>query len=550
MTTFESAATLLGGIGLFLLAVKLITDGLRVAAGEALRRILESSTGTPLRGIASGLLITALVQSSSAVTVATLGFVNAGLLSLYQSLGVLYGANVGTTMTGWLVAATGLNFPVESFALPMIGAGMLLRLSGPSRRRGALGEALAGFGLFFIGIDVLRGAFEGITTTHVLDSLPAQTPQGIVLFVLLGFVLTVLTQSSSAAIAMILTAAGGDLLTLAAAAAMVIGANIGTTSAAALASIGATPDARRVAAAHIAFNVLTGAVALLMLPLLLWALRAAGAPAGLADSPALTLAGFHTLFNVLGVAIMWPWTARLARTLSGWFRSAAEDAAQPRHLDPSVAVAPALGLNALVLELDRVRAMSRDTAQTALGAGPPASDAGDIEHGREAMLRLLASVGEFVTLLGRTSLPADIAAQLPRVLRTGQYFDACADAAGAAIRERGRLALLSDVESAHALARFRAAAARALDSLPGAAPDAGTDHAGPGRMEDAYQALKETLLAAGAARRMRIADMSSHLEQASRLRRMVGQHGKGVALLSRIAAHTGQAVSPSTAASV
>ena len=150
---FVTIGMLAGGIGLFLLAVRMITDGLKLAAGGKLRDLLGHWTYTHTRGIFTGLAVTALVQSSSAVTVATIGFVNAGLLSLYQSLGVIYGANIGTTMTGWLVSLVGFNIKIEAFALPLIGIGMLLRLARGSSRLGSLGEALAGFGLFFVGID-------------------------------------------------------------------------------------------------------------------------------------------------------------------------------------------------------------------------------------------------------------------------------------------------------------------------------------------------------------------------------------------------------------
>ncbi|NNM00772.1 MAG: Na/Pi symporter, partial [Gammaproteobacteria bacterium] len=150
--------TFIGGLGLFLLAVGMITDGLKLAAGDALRGILARSTSTPLRGVASGVLVTGIVQSSSAVTVATIGFVNAGLLTLGQSLGVIYGANIGTTITGWIVAAVGFSFKVEAFALPLIGIGMLSRVVRPASRLASVGEALAGFGLFFIGVDVLKEA--------------------------------------------------------------------------------------------------------------------------------------------------------------------------------------------------------------------------------------------------------------------------------------------------------------------------------------------------------------------------------------------------------
>ena len=135
------SATLLGGLGLFLLAVGMITDGLKLAAGDTLRDVLARSTSTPLRGVASGILVTALVQSSSAVTVATIGFVNAGLLTLPQSLGVVYGANIGTTMTGWLVASVGFGVKLETFALPLVGLGMLGRLVRPASRIGSPGSS-------------------------------------------------------------------------------------------------------------------------------------------------------------------------------------------------------------------------------------------------------------------------------------------------------------------------------------------------------------------------------------------------------------------------
>ena len=145
--TLITIGMLAGGLGLFLLAVNMITDGLKLAAGRALRVMLGKWTRSPGHGILTGLSITAIVQSSSAVTVATIGFVNAGLINLYQSLGVVFGANIGTTMTGWLVAIVGFKIKVELFALPMIGIGMLLRLTGGESRRAAIGMALAGFGL-------------------------------------------------------------------------------------------------------------------------------------------------------------------------------------------------------------------------------------------------------------------------------------------------------------------------------------------------------------------------------------------------------------------
>ena len=140
-------ATLLGGIGLFLLGMTMLTDGLKVAAGRALERILAAWTRTRLHGLATGVLLTALVQSSTAMTVAAIGFVNAGLLSFTSALWVVFGSNVGSSVTGWLVAAIGFNFKIDAFALPFIVEGMALKLTGAGTRRGALGTSLAGFGV-------------------------------------------------------------------------------------------------------------------------------------------------------------------------------------------------------------------------------------------------------------------------------------------------------------------------------------------------------------------------------------------------------------------
>lgn len=156
---------LIGGIGLFLLGMHLMTDGLRRSAGGALRNILDKGTSTLFRGIMWGALMTALVQSSSAVTVALIGFVNAGLMQLRQAVGVIYGSNLGTTMTGWLVALVGFKFDIKAVSLPLIGIGMGLWVVFGQRRQGAFGFALAGFGVFFIGIDILNSTFHDLKTT-------------------------------------------------------------------------------------------------------------------------------------------------------------------------------------------------------------------------------------------------------------------------------------------------------------------------------------------------------------------------------------------------
>lgn len=410
--------TLAGGLGLFLLAVAMITDGLKIAAGAALRDILTRSTKTTWRGLISGFILTGLVQSSSAVTVATIGFVNAGLLGIHQALGIVLGATVGTTMTGWLVAAVGFQFKISTFALPMLGAGMLMRMIGPNRRLGAVGEALAGFGLFFLGIDFLREAFTGVAAGINLGALSPEGFTGAVLFVLVGFAMTLLTQSSSAAIALTLTALTGGLISFPAAAAAAIGATVGTTSTSALAVIGATPNAKRVAAGHVLINSFNAVIGIAMLPVVILLYQR---EPSVAMYPALSLAVFHTVFNILGVLLQSPLMARLGNWLSGRFVDLVEQLGRPQFLDRNIMASPELALHAFMLELQRMAELTRSHAVSTLSnEGPPGKQLKDQHDG---LRQLAQSVEIAVTQLESERLHADVSRHLPTILRIAGYID-------------------------------------------------------------------------------------------------------------------------------
>lgn len=333
-----------GALGLFLLGMGLMSEGLRQAAGPALRHLLCAATRTRAQALGSGILVTALVQSSSAVTVATIGFVNAGLLALGPALWVLFGANVGTTMTGWIVATIGLKFKIETLAMPLIGLGALLRLTGQGQRVNALGTALAGFGLLFLGIALLQQTFGSLSAHLTLPQ--GEGASAVLARIGIGLLMTVLMQSSSAAMAITLTAAQGGLIDAQGAAAVVIGANIGTTATALMTTPGATPNAHRAAWAHVAFNLITAVVALLLLPGLTAAVGLMGQLMAMPPDAATQLALFHTLFNLLGVLLMWPLADRMTRALMQRWRSREEDEAAPVFLDDSVLIVPALALEA------------------------------------------------------------------------------------------------------------------------------------------------------------------------------------------------------------
>ena len=523
---------LAGGLGLFLLAVNLITDGLKLAAGNALREILRKSTSTPLRGIVSGIGITAVVQSSSAVTVATLGFVNAGLITLYQSLGIVYGANIGTTMTGWLVAVVGFNVKIEMLALPLIGIGMFLRITGGDTRRAPIGIALAGFGLFFIGIDVLKEAFADLTTVIDLRRITVDGIAGILLFVGIGFLMTLLTQSSSAAIAITLTAASGGVVGPYAAAGMVIGANVGTTSTAVLSVIGATPNAKRVAAAHVIFNVATGIVALLLLPLMFGVAKSTGELFGLMGIPVVTLALFHTTFNVLGVLLMMPFTDKLTRILEQKFTSMEEVEGRPKYLDKNIAVSPALALNALAIELSHLGSLARRMSEAVISQEEHVSK--KIKIDRRAISKLVLAIGSFVSHLERSTMPKDIAAELPKVLRTSQYYLMASELAMEIAVHQESIGEIKNKELLQELSQFKATVVQLLDGTDVQAEGFSvTDcNARVQELDASYDELKAFILEIGTASEIDIGDMSAILEQNSNTRRLVKQMVKAARYLS------------------
>lgn len=519
MITLHVLGTMAGGLGLFLLGMSLMTDGLKLAAGPALHHILVGATRTRVHALGSGMLVTALVQSSSAVTVAAIGFVNAGLLALGPALWVLFGANVGTTMTGWIVALVGLKFKVEALAMPLVGLGALLRLTGDGRRSGAIGTALAGFGLLFMGIALLQQAFAGLVGQI---SLPQGEGSLVVVAQLgIGVLMTVLMQSSSAAIAITLTAAQGGVISAQGAAAVVIGANIGTTVTALLAVIGATPNARRAASAHVVFNLLTGAVALLLLLLLPWLIGVLGVAQealGLSSDPAAKLALFHTLFNLIGVLLMWPLAGRLTYWLQQRFRAREEDEAQPQFLDDTVLAVPTLALDALKREVARAGQVALRMTRSALAGANEATLTAD----KTILASLDNAIERFVELL-RSALMSNVAsARLAELLRIQRYHEASAEqaVAAAALPPLG----LADARLSAAMAAFvNASNSLLLHCDPTEPSNVASLDAHLGTMEARYEDLKADLLAGGADARLTLTDMEQSLRRCSALRRACQQ---------------------------
>lgn len=332
----------LGGLGLFLVGMMLLSQGLVAFGGNALKKSLVRFTGTPGKAIVSGTLATALVQSSSATTVTLIGFVSAGLITFSQAIGVLIGASLGNTATGWIVAELGLKVDLGFYTLPLIGLGALLKLMAKGRLA-ELGLALAGFGLMFVGLNTLQEGMRGLAGVFNFAQLPSGGYGASVLTMLFGLALTAVLQSSTAAIATTLTALHTATINFDQAAALVVGAAIGTTLTGALVTIGGTIHAKRTALAYILFNAVAGVLAIALLPVFFWVIAWLGTHAGL-DAGATSLAAFHTLFIALGVALFLPVVPRFAALVERMLPEKSD--ALMQRLDDSLLSLPAVALEA------------------------------------------------------------------------------------------------------------------------------------------------------------------------------------------------------------
>jgi phosphate:Na+ symporter len=300
----------LAGLGIFMYGMFLLEEAIKQLSGRTFKILIRKSTTGRIRSIFTGLFSTAVLQSSSAVTLMTLTFVGAGMMTMQNAIGVVLGTNLGTTATSWLVATIGFKINIEGFFLPLIGLGGLgLIFLSKSPRYNGISRLLVGLGFLFMGLEYMKLSVEGFTTSFDLSLIPHY---GTFFYVLVAIIMTAVMQSSSATIAIILTALHTGLLTFSEGAAMVIGANIGTTTTVMLGAVGGIPLKRQVALSHLIFNIFTGIVAFLSLPLLTKLILE------LIDGTNNVVLGvtlFHTIFNLLGVLLFLPFIGVLVKLL-------------------------------------------------------------------------------------------------------------------------------------------------------------------------------------------------------------------------------------------
>lgn len=301
MSTELNLVELLAGIGIFLFGMYQLEESLKQLSGGTFRKLLRRFTENWFRSVLTGITAAAVLQSSTAVSLMVLAFAGAGVLGMESAIGVIIGSNLGTTLTSWIVATLGFKIKIELLALPFIGVGGLgLIFFGTSGRGANICKFLVGFGLLFMGLDYMKTSIDGMAQHYDLAALKHYPG---VVFILIGFLLTAIIQSSSASMAIILSAMHSGVLAFPMAAYMVIGINLGTTLTVLIGSLGSQTIKKRVAISHLLFNLVTAVLAVALFPLLLYLIQKT---IHLENDPVTGIALFHTMFNLMGVVVFLP----------------------------------------------------------------------------------------------------------------------------------------------------------------------------------------------------------------------------------------------------
>jgi phosphate:Na+ symporter len=376
----SAVITLLGGLGLFLLGIHHLTEGLKGLAGDSLRRALQRLVAGRFSAVASGALFTAVIQSSTAAILTVIGFVSAGLVTFSQAVGMIIGATLGTTSTIWLVAIFGLRFRISAAALPMLGIGAFLWLIARGKTR-SLGAVLAGFGLIFTGIDFLQTGMGGVSWN--LETFAGRGFGARWILAGIGVLMSIVMQSSTAAGAATLVALNTGSLTFEQGCAMIVGQSVGTAVTTGLVMIGGSLAVRRASLAHIIFSVIVGVLGILFLGPLTEASDWVGIQLYDPDG-VLAMATFSSLFKLAGIVVFYPWLdgfARLIVRISGRGSESAVSRLEPTLVEAGGEVALEAAWRA-ILEVahDAVTVIRKRLAGESVTYNPPAEGTEQIDH--------------------------------------------------------------------------------------------------------------------------------------------------------------------------
>lgn len=413
------------GVAIFLFGMLMLEDGFKLFSGGFLERVLEKATGSVPRSLMFGIVTTTIMQSSSLVSVISISFLSAGLISLLAGVGIIFGANIGTTTGAWMVAGFGLKVDIASYAMPLLVIGVVLVFQKSKYLRGS-GYVLAGLGFLFLGIHHMKVGFETFKDAFDLARFAMTGVLGLLVYTLVGMLATVVMQSSHATMVLIITALAAGQISYENALALAIGANIGTTITAIIGALTANYMGKQLAMAHVIFNMATAAVALVFIAQIRDAVDFVSQMVGIADTDyALKLAVFHTIFNVLGVVLMLPLMRRLITLIERVIPEPAADLSRPKYLSQAVDEFPATIVVALQKEVKHLYdnaveliAHGLNIHRDALFAAPDiatlvANSRTPVEFDLDARYEqrvktLYAAIVEFATRANGKELPEDV----------------------------------------------------------------------------------------------------------------------------------------------
>ena len=342
------------GVSIFLFGMLSLEEGFKAFSGGTLEKILQKSTNKLYKSIGFGIISTTIMQSSSLVSVLTISFLGAGLIGLAQGIGIIFGANIGTTTGAWLVAGLGLKVKISAYAMPMLVFGVILIFQKSKGLKG-LGYVLSGLGFLFLGIHYMKDGFEAFKDTLDLASYAVTGYKGLFIFAGIGIFATVVMQSSHATLVLIITALAAGQISYENALALAIGANIGTTITAILGAMSSNIVGKQLAGAHLIFNGVTGLIAIVFINQLMYSVDFISSYVGIAnDDYALKLAVFHTIFNVIGVVVMVPFIGKLVIFLESIMKVDSSQTNQgfdsAQYLNNSVLELPSTSMAAIITE--------------------------------------------------------------------------------------------------------------------------------------------------------------------------------------------------------
>ena len=362
----NDAKMIISGIAIFLIGMVFMEDGFKIFSGGLLENILKKSTSNLFKAIGTGFLSTAIVQSSSLISIIIISFLSAQIITLSGAIGVVFGSNLGTTTTAWIVATFGMKIDIAQFAMPMLIFGVIFRFNKGRTYQG-LGNILVGLGFIFLGISFMKEGFETLKSGLDLAEFAIDGYLGVLVYILLGATATVVLQSSSATMTLIIIALATNQILYFNALELAIGANIGTTVTAFLGSLASNANGKRLALAHLVFNVVTGVVAIVFIYQLVDLVTFISHEIGIAvDDYAMQLALFHTIFNLIGILVVAPFTSRLVKFLEALFVQETKDVSRAKYLDNAVVEVPEVALQALHKEIVHLYENSTEVLSHAL----------------------------------------------------------------------------------------------------------------------------------------------------------------------------------------